>query len=261
MLTVPEDAESTSDRILTGEEVMFTATIVDYSNHRYIFHRRSAETDQIKVVREDGSKPPFEEIQPVVDLVLQFHWLRKRYEELYLHGFGDYLTYRELVELLANVGSYFPEYSDVFPIQAFGKLENMAKKLVHLFDVIAKTMQQIDDSLKTEKITKERVEEIRINLTTVIETYQQQAILIMQNIGYFQQLVQYLHRHIAIWQIKWRRISNRLQRILDELYEDVSLDGKWFESVVIDDHLQLPDEEKEKAYSILENQKLLLKEA
>ncbi|WP_044641847.1 hypothetical protein [Risungbinella massiliensis] len=259
LLTPPEEAESKEFANITAGKEVISLTQVDYSNHRYIFQRRTGETEQLIVLREDGSTPSFEEIQPVVDLVLQFERLQERYRELFLHPFGDYISFRELSEILTQIEIYFAEYSDVFPRTAFQKVAEMTVTLLQNFDLIAKTMQQLELSLEMEVLSEMRVTQIQRELALVLETYQHQVMITLQNIGSCQQLEQYLQRHIAIWQVKWRRLQNRFKAILEEFQHDIEEHQKWLGELDVD--LYLPDEEKEKAYEILGNQKLLLKEA
>lgn len=261
LLTPPEEAESNEFATITAGKEVISLTQVDYSNHRYIFQRRTGETEQLIVLREDGSTPSFEEIQPVVDLVLQFDRLQERYYELFLQPFSDYLSFRELSDILIQLETHFAEYSDVFPRAAFQKVSEMTTKLLQNFDLIVNTMQQVEMSLEMEVLSELSVSQIQRDLMIVLETYQQQVMITLQNIGAYQQLQQYLQRHIAIWQVKWRRHQSRFNAIFEEFQQDIDEYQRWLEEIDIHDFLYLLEEEKQKAYEILGNQKLLLKEA
>lgn len=261
LLTASDEADSSFIPKLLEKKEAIVTTQVDYSKHRYTYQRLTGKKNQIMVFREDGSAPSFEEIQPVVNLVIQYEWLQDRYRELYFHDFGDIHCYRELEQILLEVEEYFAEYSDVFPRNAFQKVKQMTRTLLAQYVCITKTMQQIEVSHDVKVLSELKVSNLQKDLTTVLEAYQQQVFSILQNLDSFQHIISYLKRHTSIWQIKWRRVYNRLNEILEEFQEELHKEGKWYEEIEIEDYLLIPNEDREKAYEILKNEKLLLKEA
>ncbi|MDQ0418257.1 hypothetical protein J2Z48_002447 [Croceifilum oryzae] len=181
---------------------------------------------KVLVVREDGSVPFFEEVEPVVERVLQYESLKKSNDLLYVLLTGEQEMYQSLVQMLEEIKNHYEEHMDLFPKEEFQRVTQTSHVLFVQQGDLEKANEELNqlasNVYRNHEITPSNLMKLKALHISVAQLFQKQILTYNKTTQDERVVVEYLYRHTPIWKFNWRGVLRDLKSVQKQIAAGLS---------------------------------------